>query len=217
MPLLKVCGITRADDAAAACKLGYDAIGMIFADSKRRVSPEQARDISRSLPASIMRVGVFVNQDGGEIRKLMEYCRLDLVQLHGEESPEEVASFGAKAIKALRPRSLDELTMLEAYPNVFAILLDTWDEALRGGTGKTCDWELARSASEKRRIILAGGLSPSNVEQAIAQVRPFGVDVCSGVEFSPKIKDREMIREFARKARAGFSSSHYREADHAEA
>ena len=109
MALVKVCGITNIEDAREAHALGYDAVGLVFAKSPRRLSPEQARSISRSLPAGILRVGVFVNEEAGEVKRLMEYCGLDLVQLHGEEDPGEVSEFGARAIKALRPRCQEDL------------------------------------------------------------------------------------------------------------
>ena len=204
MCVIKVCGITRAEDAAAACRLGYDAVGMVLAPSPRRVSPDRARLISRSLPPSMLKVGVFVNEDPSEVRRLMAYCGLDLVQLHGEESPQEVARFGAKAIKALRPRHGDELAMLDDYPGVFAVLLDAWDPDLRGGSGRRCDWSLAERAAGRARVILAGGLDPANVGEAIARTRPRGVDVSSGVELGPGIKDHGLLRGFALAARAAF-------------
>jgi phosphoribosylanthranilate isomerase len=213
MPLLKICGVTRIEDAVLACSLGFDAVGMVFAKSPRMVGPDRAREISRSLPSSVLKVGVFVDHEEKEVKRLMEFCSLDLVQLHGDESPSQAARFGSRAIKALRPRSPEELDMLDHYPHVFAVLLDAWDAGLRGGTGKACDWGLAAQAARGRRIILAGGLNPKNVEGAIAQVHPFGVDVCSGVELSPGIKDHELMRQFARRARSGFSPALHEECD----
>jgi phosphoribosylanthranilate isomerase len=206
MPLLKVCGITRAEDAVSACLLGYDAIGMVFAESPRRVEPDQARSIARAIPPSVLRVGVFVNAGSSEAMSMMKYCSLDLLQFHGEESPAEVARFGDRAIKALRLRSADDLSMLDDYPGAYAILLDTWDPALRGGTGARSDWGLAARASCKARVILAGGLDPTNVGRAMAEVRPFGIDVSSGVEIGPGIKDYELMRDFAYEVKARRSS-----------
>lgn len=203
MSFLKVCGITRVEDAEAARGLGYDAVGMVFAESPRQVTPDQARSICRSLPPSVLRVGVFVNADSDEVGILVEYCGLDLVQFHGEESPGEVARFGAKAIKALRLRGPDELAIIDNYPGVFAILLDAWDPVLRGGTGAICDWGLAAGASRRTKVVLSGGLNPSNVMRAVAEVHPFGVDVCSGVELAPGIKDHDLMRAFVHEARAG--------------
>jgi phosphoribosylanthranilate isomerase len=206
MPLLKVCGITRTEDALSACLLGYDAIGMVFAESPRRVVPDEARSIVRALPLSVLRVGVFVNPDMGEAMSLLKYCGLDLLQFHGEESPEDIARFGDRAIKALRVREADDLSMLNDYPGAYAILLDTWDPVLRGGTGAACDWGLAAQASCKARVILAGGLDPANVRRAMAEVRPFGIDVSSGVERVPGIKDYDLLRDFAHEFRAQASS-----------
>ena len=212
MNLLKICGITRVEDAAAAYMLGFDAVGMVFAESPRRLSPDRARIISWALPASLLRVGVFADCGAGEVRRLVEYCGLDLVQFHGEENPGEVARFGARAIKALRLYGPDELEKIDDYPGVFAILIDTWDPARRGGTGVPCDWDLAARASQRARVILAGGLNPANVRRAVARVRPFGVDVSSGVELGPGIKDHGLMRDFAREARAGGSAVDYEEA-----
>ncbi len=199
---LKVCGIRRSEDAIAACRLGFNAIGLIFAESPRRVSPDQAREISRHLPSSILRVGVFSNNDAGEVKRLFQYCNLDLVQFHGDESAHEVLQWGMKAIKALRPRGSEDLDELELYANNFAVLIDTWDPLKAGGTGVVGDWTLARTVSDRTRVILAGGLRPRNVEQAIACVRPFGVDICSGVEGAMGVKDDELMRDFLSRARS---------------
>lgn len=201
MTLVKACGITRIEDAETACRLGYDAIGVIFAESPRRLDPEEARSICRSVPPQVLRVGVFVNQEPGEVRGLMEYCGLDLAQFHGEEDPGTVRSFGSRAIKALRPRGRDDLEMMEEYDGVFAVLLDGWNPTSRGGSGTRCDWGLAARAAGSKRIILAGGLDPCNVGEAIEKVAPFGVDVSSGVESKPGIKDALLLRDFLREAR----------------
>jgi phosphoribosylanthranilate isomerase len=210
VPMLKVCGITRVEDAVNACLLGYDAIGMVFADSPRRIDPDHARVIARAIPLSILRVGVFVNADNDEAMSMMNYCGLDLLQFHGEESPDEVARFGDRAIKALCLRSHDDLSRLDDYPGVYAILLDTWDPALQGGTGITGDWDLAARASRKTRVILAGGLNPSNVGRAMAEVRPFGIDVSSGVETEPGVKNYHLMRDFALELK-GHKSSYRQE------
>jgi phosphoribosylanthranilate isomerase len=202
VPFLKVCGITRSEDAAAAARLGYDAVGMVFAQSPRRVSPDTARQICAALPPGIMRVGVFVDEEAGEVRRIADYCGLDLVQFHGGEDPGEVASFGARAIVALRPRRLEDLDALGDYPGVFAFLIDTWDPHLAGGTGVAGDWELAARAARMARVVLAGGLNPRNVAQAAARVRPFGMDASSGLESEPGIKDHVLMREFSRVAKA---------------
>jgi phosphoribosylanthranilate isomerase len=200
---IKVCGITRAEDAETAFLLGYDAVGMIFAESPRRLEPDAARTICRAMPPALLRVGVFVNAGKDEVRRVMEYCGLDLLQFHGDESPEEVAPFGRRAIKAIRLRGSGDLDLLEEYTRAYAVLLDAWDPSLRGGTGRSCDWGLAAKAAAKARIILAGGLDPTNVARAVREVRPFGIDVSSGVESSVGVKDHDLLRDFARQARAG--------------
>jgi phosphoribosylanthranilate isomerase len=215
MALVKACGITRIEDAVEARALGFDAIGLVFAESPRRLSPEQARSISMSLPPGILRVGVFVNEEAGEVKRLMDYCGLDLVQLHGEEDPGEVSEFGARAIKALRPRGSEDLELMDEYPDVFAILLDGWNPDRRGGSGMACDWDLAARAAGGRRVILAGGLNPTNVLEAIARARPFGVDVSSGVESSPGIKDAALLRDFISLARKGLCDAERGEDHHA--
>jgi len=212
MSLLKVCGITRAEDAAAACEQGYDAIGLVFADSPRRVDLKRAVDICSSLPASVLRVGVFAGQDIEEVRAVMERCGLDLAQLHGSVDPAHAARLGSRAIVALRPLVPEDLAALDRYPEVFAVLVDTWDQVLAGGTGRTCDWDLAAHCARQARTILAGGLNPANVAQAVARVRPFGIDVSSGVEERPGIKDRVLMREFARAARGALEDGKEEEA-----
>ncbi len=201
MVWLKVCGITSVEDAAAACELGYDAVGMVFAESPRRVSAERAKEISSALPSSIKRVGVFAGMGVEEVKSLAEDCGLDLVQLHGEEIAEGAAFFGSRAIVARRPRSREDLESIGVFPQAFAVLIDSWDPLLAGGTGRTCDWDLAARAAGKARIILAGGLNPANVGEAIAEVDPFGVDVSSGVELRPGVKDHALLRDFARAVR----------------
>lgn len=201
MVWLKVCGITRVEDAAEACALGYDAVGMVFAESPRRVSVERAKEICAALPSSIMRVGVFAGMEVEEVRGLAEYCGLDLVQLHGMEGEDAEASFGSRAIVARRPRLPGDLEGIKDRGAAFAVLIDAWDPVLAGGTGRTCDWDLAARAARMVRVILAGGLDPSNVGEAIGKVNPFGVDVSSGVESGPGMKDHALMRDFARNAR----------------
>jgi phosphoribosylanthranilate isomerase len=199
---LKVCGITREEDAQAAARLGFDAIGLIFAESPRRVDPDQARAIARSVPAGLTRVGVFVNQERREVERLMEYCGLDLVQLHGEEDASYVAHFAGRAIKSFAPGPDFDDAMLENFTGCFALLLDARDPLLRGGSGRLSDWEAAARLAHKHPVILAGGLTPSLVARAILAVRPFGLDVSSGVEITPGIKDPEMMRYFLEAARS---------------
>jgi phosphoribosylanthranilate isomerase len=202
MTWIKVCGITRREDAIAAARLGFDAVGFIFTESPRRIGADAARDIGAFLPESVLRVGVFGNEEPEEIEKTFEYCRLDMVQLHGDQRPEEVARWGSRAIKVLRLRDEDDLIEMAHYPDVFAILIDAWHPSLRGGTGKACDWDLAGAAAKRGRVILAGGLDPGNISSAIRRVRPFGVDVCSGVEASAGRKAMSLMEAFKRGATA---------------
>ncbi len=204
--MLKVCGITREEDAAAAAALGYDAVGLIFARSPRRVSPERAAGICAALPSHVLRVGVFADQEMEEVRAVMKHCRLDLVQLHGGTSPDGVSFFASRAIVALQARRPEDLGRIADYRGAFAVLIDTWDPLLAGGTGRTCDWSLASRAARMARVILAGGLTPENVARAVAEVRPFGVDVCSGVEGEPGVKDTVLMREFAVAARGALGA-----------
>jgi phosphoribosylanthranilate isomerase len=206
MTLLKVCGITRAEDAAVAYVLGYNAVGFVFARSPRQVDPEKAREICSSLSPSILRVGVFTDEELGDAQRIMDYCGLDMVQLHGEMSEKEIASFGYRAIVSLRPRVPEDLRALEYCGDAFAVLIDSWDPVLEGGTGTTGDWDLASIAGRRARIILAGGLRASNVGRALAEVRPFGVDVSSGVELEPGVKDHMLMRDFARAVRGFYLS-----------
>jgi len=212
--LIKVCGITRPEDALAAAEAGFHAVGMVFAESPRRVDPRIARKISSLLPPSVYRVGVFLGQTHAEVRGLMEYCGLDLAQIHRAEDTALPELLGERAVVALRPRRPEELEDLERYRGSYAVLIDAWHPELAGGTGIPCDWELAARAAREARVILAGGLSPDNVAEAIARVRPFGVDVSSGVESSPGVKDPLRLRRFARAAGEAFAT--LQEEDHRE-
>ncbi len=204
-PFIKACGITRLEDGLTACAAGFTAVGFVFASSPRQIDPDLARFVSSRLPQSVMRVGVFLDQEEDEVREIAAFCSLDLVQLHGR-SVHLATRFGGRAIPSLRPRTPEDLEPLHEYRGTFAVLLDTWDPELPGGTGRTGDWDLAADASRKARIILAGGLDPGNVAQAIARVRPFGVDVSSGVESSPGIKKAHLLRAFAQEARKAFTA-----------
>ncbi|NPV60165.1 MAG: phosphoribosylanthranilate isomerase [Actinobacteria bacterium] len=204
--LIKACGMTRVEDALAAVEAGFDAVGLVFAESPRRVNPRTAREICSLLPSSVLRVGVFLGQTQAEIRGLMEYCGLDLAQLHEAGGTGLAEAFGGRALVAIRPRLPKDLDGLDGYRGAFALLIDAWHPEKAGGTGITCDWTLAARAARASRVILAGGLSPDNVAEAINRVRPFGVDVSSGVEAAPGIKDPALLRRFARAAKAAFES-----------
>ena len=191
---IKICGVTRPQDAELACELGAHAIGLIFAGSPRQVSLKQARDVVRELPPFITPVGVFVNEPVDELMTAVDKCGLGAVQLHGDETPEYANQLeGVSVIRAIRVRDASSLEGLDAY-DVHAFLLDTFSKERRGGTGNTFNWDLADHARLHRPLILSGGLKPENIREAIQTVRPYGVDVSSGIESQPGIKDEARMR-----------------------
>jgi phosphoribosylanthranilate isomerase len=194
---VKICGITNHEDAHLAVHLGVDALGFVFAPSPRQVSPEKARSIIETLPLFVGTVGVFVDKPEADLREIAEFCGLTMIQFHGNESPAVCRKFRPKAIKAFRLQDADSLLSIPAYEwQVRAILLDTYQKGLAGGTGKTFPWELAvKAKSSGLPVILSGGLNPSNVEQAIGMVRPYALDVNSGVEERPGKKDPLLMEQ----------------------
>jgi phosphoribosylanthranilate isomerase len=198
MVRIKICGITNLEDARLAADLGAQALGFNFYPlSPRKVDPEAARAIIAQLPPLVLSVGVFVDEDAGVVRDLAARVGLDWVQLHGQESPEYCRSLGRRVIKAFRIKDAASLAFLAVYQGAAqALLLDTYRTGQVGGTGETFDWQLARRAHEYGRIILAGGLTPENVAQAIRVAQPQAVDVASGVEAAPGKKDPEKLRKF---------------------
>lgn len=201
MVRVKVCGITEYEDAIAAVQRGASALGFIFASGPRKITPEKARDIIRSLPPFVKTVGVFVNEMPSSIRAIIDLCGLDLIQLHGDEPPELCHELMPYTIKALRIKNESILQSIEPYRGkVRALLLDTYMKDKPGGTGKTFDWNLAvKIKALGIPIILSGGLGPSNIEDAIKTVRPYAVDVNSGVEESPGKKNPMLIKELFEK------------------
>ncbi len=197
---VKVCGITSLPDAMAAAEMGADALGFIFYQkSPRFIGLERAREIISSLPPMVKAVGVFVNEEMETVKKTGEFCGLDLFQLHGEESPGFCKSLEPRSLKAIRVK--DEARAEDIHPykgSVRGILLDTWSEDARGGTGKTFNWEIARSVVKELDlpVILAGGLNPQNIREAVTRVNPYAVDVGSGVEKAPGVKDHKLLEEF---------------------
>lgn len=193
---VKICGITNYHDASNAVKLGVDALGFIFALSPRKITPEKARDIICDIPPFVKTVGVFVNEKPDTIREIIQFCGLDLIQLHGDESPDLCHELMPYTIKAFRPKDEKDLSVIGLYiGKIRALLFDTYSGEKRGGTGKTFDWDLAIKGKKLGLpIILAGGLSPSNIEQAISTVRPFAVDVNSGVEDGPGKKSPALMK-----------------------
>lgn len=197
---IKICGITTPADAVAAATAGADAIGLVFyAPSSRALSLQQAAGIQAALPPFITTVGLFVNPQADEVRNALAAVPLDCLQFHGEESPAFCASFGKPWIKAVRVSDAFSVSdaRLKPYGAAQGLLLDTADAQLAGGSGKSFDWSLVPRHC-MQPVILAGGLNPANVGQAVQQVRPYAVDVSSGVESMPGKKDAALIREFIR-------------------
>jgi phosphoribosylanthranilate isomerase len=205
MPIrVKVCGITNTDDALGCVAAGVDALGFVFyPGSPRVVSPERARDIIRRLPPFVTTVGVFVDEDAEHMNGVADYCGLDILQLHGDEAPEVCRAARRRVVKAFRVGTRADFPYA-AYP-VSAYLLDTFVAGTPGGTGVSYDWSLARPAREFGRVILAGGLTPDNVADAIARAQPDGLDVGSGVERSPGHKEMEKVQRFVRIVRGVLS------------
>jgi phosphoribosylanthranilate isomerase len=204
MVRVKICGITSAADAQAAIEAGANLLGFNFyAKSPRHIAEEQAAEIRAGLPKRVKAVGIFVNRLPADVISLRKSLELDAVQLHGDETPETVAEIASvvQVIKAFRVEPEFPLTTLEQYSQAFAFLFDAAHTDQYGGTGRTTDWDVARRASLKHRIILAGGLKVENVAAAVRIVRPYGVDVASGVESSPGKKDHGLLREFIKEVR----------------
>ncbi len=213
MTKVKICGLTSLADAQAAAEAGADMLGFIFyARSPRFVEPAHAAAIIASIQhmaVSVKTVGLFVDAPLREIQETLRLCRLDFVQLHGGEPPHLLEMLQPQAFKALRPTSLDEAAAeAEWYadlgpPNGPQLLLDAYHPQLHGGTGQVGDWAIAAALAPRYRILLAGGLTPDNVRQAVRQVRPWGVDVSSGVEAAPGQKDHDKVRRFVAEAKRG--------------
>jgi phosphoribosylanthranilate isomerase len=199
----KICGITRIEDALAAARAGADAIGLVFyAKSPRAVDVRQARAIVQALPPFVTTVGLFVNASRCELGEILDAVPLDLLQFHGDETPEECAHYQRPFIKALRVRPGDDLqAQCLRYRQARGILLDTFVPGVPGGTGEAFDWSLVPE-NLALPVVLAGGLSPENVADAIARVRPYAVDVSGGVEAAKGIKDPLKIQAFVRAVRA---------------
>ena len=192
MTRVKICGITREEDAVLAAALGAAALGFVFWDgSPRAVSPERARAIVRSVPPLVSAVGVFVNQPWEEIAAIAAAVQLDAIQLHGDEPVAECERYPRRVIKAV---PVSQLAHASRWPEHVTLLVDGTDADRRGGTGRSVDWGAVAPVARQRRIILAGGLNPGNVGDAIAAVGPFAIDLSSGVESAPGIKDGTRLR-----------------------
>ncbi|GIN92708.1 phosphoribosylanthranilate isomerase [Siminovitchia terrae] len=201
MVRIKFCGLTDKHSAKTAVEAGADAIGFVFAASKREVTPEQAKEIIESLPPYVSTVGVFVDETLDRINEIAEYCQLDMLQLHGSETPEYCHHIKRPAVKAIKVRKASDLDQAAAYKQVVrGLLLDAYVEGASGGTGHTFPWEYAAKARGMDPIVLAGGLRADNVEEAIIKISPFAVDVSSGIE-SDGVKDPRKMIEFVQRVR----------------
>ena len=203
MTLVKVCGITNPADARVAADAGADAVGLVFAESPRRVGVEEARLVSIALPDNVIRVGVFVNVAPVEVLRISREVGLDLAQLHGDETPEDVTAVrdgGVKVMKALRVRDETSLEALDLY-EADLFLLDAHSERARGGTGESFDWGVAKSLRGRDNIVVSGGLGPENVREAVELFEPYGVDASSRLEDEPGKKNGERVRRFVLAAR----------------
>lgn len=194
---VKICGITSVADGLLAAEAGTDMVGLMFYEqSPRLITLAQAKEISRALPPFVVRVGVFANPEEAQVTRAISECGLGLLQFHGDETPDFCAQFGIMSMKAIRVRDGDSLKQLEHF-QTDAFLLDAYAKNALGGTGETFNWDLAVEARKfGKPIFLAGGLTPENVADAVRLVRPFAVDVSSGVESSPGKKDAEKVRAF---------------------
>ena len=200
---VKICGITNLADAQAAVEAGANALGLnLYEKSPRHISIKTAAEISKQIPPFVMRAGVFVNADEDLVTRAIGECGLSLLQFHGDEPPEFCTQFGLMSMKAFRIRDAESLSQIPNYPTD-AYLLDAYSPEARGGTGEKFNWNLAIEAQKfGKPVFLAGGLTPENVADAVRKVKPFGVDVSSGVESSPGQKDHAKILAFIAAARS---------------
>jgi phosphoribosylanthranilate isomerase len=200
---VKICGITREEDAGSAVEAGAGALGFIFVPSSRRyITPADAGTIVRSLPPLVTTVGVFADAPRQDVLSAIRSSGISCLQFHGRESPEDMSGYPLPVYKAFRVSSNFDVSMLAAYPGP-AYLLDAFAEGEAGGTGKSFDWQVALRAKQFGRIILAGGLTPENVSEAIRVVSPYAIDVSSGVEESPGVKSGEKIRALLEAVKVG--------------
>jgi len=198
---IKICGITNLEDALAAAAAGADALGFNFyKKSPRCIEPQKAAEIIEQLPPFIVPVGIFVNEREDRIREILAATGIQAVQFHGDESPEFCQRFGGRVIKAFQVKDKESLKNMAHY-RVGAFLLDSYKDGVRGGTGVAFDWHLAVVAKTFGKIILAGGLTPENVAEAVKLVQPYGVDVAGGVEKEKGVKDHAMLKKFITEVR----------------
>lgn len=196
---IKICGVTNVEAALAAAEAGADAVGFVFAPSRRQVDKGIAREICDNLPPFVSKVGVFVDEAAEKVAELAAYCGLDVLQFHGNESPAYCGQFTQKIIRGVRVKHAGVLAELAAFPDCTP-LLDSYTAGEMGGTGSVFSWDLAVDIAKTRKIILAGGLNEENILEAIMQVKPYGVDISSGVETNGQ-KDIAKIKRFITKIR----------------
>ena len=203
-PFLKICGMTRVGDALHAVREGATAIGFVFwKGSPRYIEPERAGEIAAALPATVTTVGVFVNEPVAAIRETARVAGLRMVQLHGEETPAYMEQIDQPVMRAVTLDTMVETT--KTWPADTTLLLDSTDPSRRGAGRAAVDWPRAAAVTRGRRVVLAGGLTPDNIEEAIVTVRPIGVDVASGVESAPGVKDLDKVARFLANAQAAFA------------
>jgi len=202
---IKICGMTSMEDTLLAVNGGADAVGFIFyKKSPRCISAKTVKSIIATLPPFVETVGVFVNESADKINRIADSCNLSAVQLHGDESPAFCKKIRRKVIKAVRVKGKESFDGLSSF-KVSAFLLDAYSERRQGGTGETFDWRLVTEGKKYGPVILAGGLDPANVAHAIQKVKPYAVDVCSGVERIPGVKDPARLQAFIKAVKAGKS------------
>ncbi len=201
---IKICGITNLKDAQNAVTFGADALGFIFANSPRKMTPEKAKEIIAGIRGNVLKIGVFADEALEKVEDIIKYCGLDAAQLHGDESPEYCAKLKAgRVIKTVRVRDETSIRFMNRYDAVFAYLLDTFSEDNRGGTGRIFDWNIAvKAKSMGKPIILAGGLNLNNIAIAVKFVMPYGVDICSSIESEPGNKDDEAMKRIIEEIKA---------------
>lgn len=200
MTFIKICGLTNIPDALAAVSLGANALGFIFAPSPRQITPQIALEICKEIPPFIWKVGIFVNADLKEVIQIANYCGLTAFQFHGEESPAYCAQAPLPVIKTIKVKGVGSLKEIPEYKSTL-FLLEGFHPKRAGGAGNTFPWELALEIKGKINFILSGGLKPENVSRAISLLRPWGVDVCSGIEHKPGKKDINKMTQFIKEVR----------------
>lgn len=194
---IKICGLTRSEDIKSAIEAGANILGFVFTESPRRISIETATQLLEHVPSGILRVGLFLDQDRSEVRRVISSVKLDVLQFHGRETEQECNSHGLPWIKAVAMEHAGSARQAETdFPSAMGLLLDSHSRGGRGGSGKVFDWSLARPL--KKPVWLAGGLNADNVGKAIRTVKPHAVDVSSGVESAPGIKDATRMKDFVR-------------------